>query len=82
MILFVARISPDVPDAAVPTPKEPNCTLEEVATAWPILNVTAPVALLTETPVPATAEVTAPLDVKYPDGLLELYGVYPNPVVI
>ena len=41
--MFVALISPVVPEAAVPTPKEPNWTLDDVAILWGSDNVTAPV---------------------------------------
>ncbi len=43
MILLVARISPVVPDAAVPTPNEPNCTDDAVLIDWGVDKVTAPV---------------------------------------
>jgi len=42
-MLFVARISPVVPDAAVPTPKEPNCTLDVVPIDCGVDKVTEPV---------------------------------------
>ena len=57
-ISFVASILPAVADAAIPTPNELNLTSDDVATACPIEIVTAPVAPLTVTPVPATFEVT------------------------
>jgi hypothetical protein len=52
-MLLVALISPVVPEALVPTPKEPNLTLDVVATAWAMANEIEPAPLVMVTPVPA-----------------------------